>query len=73
MANNLYAPNRDLSSDKILSYNLAHYGIFLSDLTLDADDGCWRIRTIKLDNKIYQHIMLNGDIHEVFELTCKSS
>jgi len=58
----------DLSFNNELCENLIRSGEFKSDITLDANDGCWRIRVVSYEGRLYQHVMINGEVNEVFEL-----
>lgn len=58
----------DLSFHKELCSNMIRSGEFRTDIALDAKDGCWRIGVISYKGKLYQHVMINGEINEVFEL-----
>ena len=51
-----------------LSKNLLQYGEFLTDLITEEQEGCRRMRNIKLDNHIYFHHMFNGEILEIIKL-----
>lgn len=51
-----------------MEQDLIRYGKYLSDLTLDTKEGCYRIRIIKLDGRVYQHIMLNGEVVKILEI-----
>lgn len=51
-----------------LSKKLLRYGKITSDTEVDEDNGYRRIRTIRLNDKIYYHHMFNGKIVEIFEI-----
>ncbi len=51
-----------------LSKNLLQYGEILTDLTTEEQEGCRRMRNIKLNNHIYFYHMFNGEILEIIKL-----
>lgn len=58
----------ELIKDESFYFEIVRCGEYISDITIDNNDGCWRSRVISYDDKLYQHVMLNGSIYAVFEL-----
>ena len=51
-----------------LNKKLLRYGKITSDIETKEEEGYRRIRTIRLNDKIYYHHMFNGAIVEIFEI-----
>ena len=51
-----------------LSEKLLREGNFKADLELKDNGDNWRLRVIELDGTLYQHIMINGNLHELYIL-----
>ena len=55
--------------NKTLDKELLRYGNFIDNKeVVDTDGNFYRMRTIKLKDKVYYHKMLNGETVEICEI-----
>lgn len=51
-----------------ISEEILHYGEYLIDNFFDTNIGCYRIRIILFEGKLFYHKMKNGEVVEVHNL-----